>query len=240
MTAEPNNGPFFQANHVQLSRKDQVIEVSVFLFLIVPSMVFSFFVVRQGGMSFVLVALATILRDAALVCLIMFFIWRNGEPLSRIGWTCQEIWTEIALGVGLFIPLFFASILLESGLLAIGFSRPSTPLPSLEAVGGPVESLLGFVLVAIVAVSEETIFRGYLILRLSAVTANPAAAVLLSAAIFSIGHGYEGSAGVITVGFMGLVFALVYVWRKSLAAPIVMHFLQDFLGIVLLPLLKKM
>jgi membrane protease YdiL (CAAX protease family) len=101
------------------------------------------------------------------------------------------------------------------------------------------EFLLAFVLVVIVALAEETIFRGYLILRLKAITSSPAAAVLLSAAIFSLGHGYEGSAGVVTVGVMGLVFALVYIWRQSLIAPIVMHFLQDFIGIVLLPLLRK-
>jgi membrane protease YdiL (CAAX protease family) len=71
---------------------------------------------------------------------------------------------------------------------------------------------------------------------LKAVTASPAVAVVLSAAIFSLGHGYEGSAGVVTVGVMGLVFALVYLWRKSLVAPMVMHFLQDFIGIILLPL----
>jgi hypothetical protein len=46
-------------------------------------------------------------------------------------------------------------------------------------------------------------------------------------------------AGVVTVGAMGLVFALVYMWRKSLVAPIVMHFLQDFIGIVLLPLFGR-
>ncbi len=38
-------------------------------------------------------------------------------------------------------------------------------------------------------------------------------------------------------GVMGLAFALVYLWRRSLVAPMVMHFLQDFIGIVLLPLL---
>lgn len=85
---------------------------------------------------------------------------------------------------------------------------------------------------------EETIFRGYLILRFTAVTLRPAVAVLLSAALFSLGHGYEGSAGVVTVGVMGLALALIYLWRESLVAPIVMHFLQDFLGIVLLPLLR--
>ena len=99
------------------------------------------------------------------------------------------------------------------------------------------EFLLATVLVIVVALAEETVFRGYLILRFKNVMANTSAAVLLSAVIFSLGHGYEGSAGVITVGGMGLVFGLVYTWRQSLVAPMVMHFLQDFIGIVLLPLL---
>jgi membrane protease YdiL (CAAX protease family) len=55
--------------------------------------------------------------------------------------------------------------------------------------------------------------------------------------VFSLGHGYEGTAGVITVGVMGIVFAAVYLWRGSLVAPIAMHFLQDFMSIVLQPLL---
>lgn len=46
-------------------------------------------------------------------------------------------------------------------------------------------------------------------------------------------------AGMATVGFLGIVLALVYLWRKSLTAVIVMHFLQDFGGIVLMPLLKQ-
>ena len=41
----------------------------------------------------------------------------------------------------------------------------------------------------------------------------------------------------VTVGTMGLVFAVIYLWRQSLVAPMVMHFLQDFIGIVLAPLL---
>lgn len=45
----------------------------VFLFLIVPSMLLSFFAVRQGNLGFVLTAL------------IAFFLWHNREPVSRIG-----------------------------------------------------------------------------------------------------------------------------------------------------------
>jgi membrane protease YdiL (CAAX protease family) len=106
----------------------------------------------------------------------------------------------------------------------------------LTAKGIP-ELLLAGLLVLVVAVSEEIIFRGYLILRLRGVTGSTFGSVLLSALIFSLGHGYEGSAGVVTVGFMGLFFALVYLWRGSLVAPVVIHFLQDFTGIVLAPFL---
>jgi membrane protease YdiL (CAAX protease family) len=90
-------------------------------------------------------------------------------------------------------------------------------------------------LVTVVAISEETIFRGYLILRFQALAGGVGWAVLLSALIFSLGHGYEGSAGVVTVGVMGLVFALTYVWRKSLVMPMTIHFLQDIVTIVVLP-----
>jgi membrane protease YdiL (CAAX protease family) len=222
---------------LQHNRTEQLVELAVFLFLIVPSMVLSFFAVKQGSLGFALVAVATIFRDLALVSLILFFLWRNGEPVAQIGWTFEHGRNEFLLGVALFVPFTYCAGLLERSLLAAGFSVPSTPLPALTPVRDTTELALAVALVVIVAVAEETIFRGYLILRLQAITASPAAAVVLSAAVFSLGHGYEGSAGVVTVGVMGVVFALIYLWRRSVIAPVVMHFLQDFIGIVMLPLL---
>jgi uncharacterized protein len=222
----------------QPSRREQLVELSVFLLLIVPSMVLSFFVVKQGTLGFVLVAASTIVRDLSLVSLILFFAWRNGEPLERIGWRFEHARRDVGLGIGLFLPFFFGMGLLGNALQAAGFfAAPSTPLPAFLAARGMGEAFLGLALVAVVAVTEETIFRGYLILRLQSITGSRAAAVILSSLIFSLGHGYEGSAGVVTVGCMGLVLALIYLWRQSLVAPAVIHFLQDFLGIVLLPLL---
>jgi membrane protease YdiL (CAAX protease family) len=72
---------------------------------------------------------------------------------------------------------------------------------------------------------------------MNAITASQAAAVASSAVIFSLAHGCENSAGAVTVGVMGAVFALVYLWRKSLAAPMLMHFPRGFLRILLPPLL---
>ncbi len=224
-------------NSLQTDRKEQFLEISVFLFLIVPSMALSFFAMKQGSLSFSLSAVATILRDLSLVSLILFFLWRNREPVRLIGWNFRNFWKEFLWGVVLFFPFFSISALLENALHAAGFSIPSTPLPTFLSPQGPMEILLALFLVVVVAVAEETIFRGYLILRFRALLNTPAA-VLLSAAVFSLGHGYEGTAGLVTVGFLGLVFALVFQWRRSLVAPMVMHFLQDFTVIVLPPLLR--
>ncbi len=218
-------------------RRERLLEVTVFLFLITPSFIISSFIVREGNASFVLIALSTILRDLAFVSLIVFFVWRNGEHLELVGWSLRNVGRETVIGIWLFIPLFFGAGALDAGLRSVGFSAPAVPLPSLVAEKTVPEFVLAAVMVGVVALAEETIFRGYLILRLREITSSTAAAVLLSAVLFSLGHGYEGSAGVVTVGVMGLVFALVYLWRRSLVAPMVMHFLQDFIGIVLVPLL---
>jgi uncharacterized protein len=109
--------------------------------------------------------------------------------------------------------------------------QTATPTSFLKGQGSA-EALLAVLLVTVVAVAEETIFRGYLLLRLLPLLRSTAASVLLSSAIFAVGHGYEGSAGLVTIGLMGIALALVYLWRRSLVAPIVMHFLQDFLSIV--------
>jgi membrane protease YdiL (CAAX protease family) len=225
-------------NGAQPGLKEQTIEIAVFNFLIVPSMVFSFFAVKMGNISFVIVAVSTIMRDLALVSLILFFLWRNGESVYKIGWTFKNVRKEAGIGALLFIPMFFAASLLESFLHGAGLSEPSNPMPALISEKGPVEFVLAFLMVVVVAVAEETIFRGYLLLRFRAIMPGIFVPVILSAAIFSLGHGYEGTAGAVTVGFIGAVFALIYLWRKSLTAPVVMHFLQDFAGIVLIPLLK--
>lgn len=219
------------------SRRDALIEVSVFLFLIVPSMALSFVPGAQEQLPFSLVAYATIARDLGLVALIFFFLYRNGERPVALGWTGRHALREAAVGAGLFVPIFLGATALESFLRSAGFSGPLSPAPNLVPSPDVGDLLLAILLVAVVAVSEEIIFRGYLLLRFSHLVRGLGTAALLSAVIFSLGHGYEGAAGALTVGVTGFVSALIYLWRRSLVAPIVIHFLIDFLAIVALPVL---
>ncbi|HEX2922661.1 MAG TPA: type II CAAX endopeptidase family protein [Chloroflexota bacterium] len=224
-------------NRVEPTRKEQTLELLAFLFLIVPSIVIAFFAYGETGASFPLVATATIFRDLALVALIAFFLWRNGEGSWKIGWTTHDLRQNLLLGLVLTPFVIIGAGLLDSLLRSWGLSGPEPGATNFLIPRGPGQIALAFILVIVVAVSEETIFRGYLIARSEGITGSTPFAVLLSTVIFSVGHGYEGTSGLLTVGAMGLVFALLFVWRRSLVAPTVIHFTNDFLGIVLIPLL---
>ncbi len=218
----------------------RLLELLVFIFLILPSLLLSFappLPADSDSVGFTLGEIIIIFRDLALACLVLFFIWRNREPAASIGWSPRRPLREMVLGLILYPAMFVVAVWVHQVARAAGFSTGSTALPTFLMPRGAGQIVLAVVMVAVVAVTEETIFRGYLILRLTAITGSTGAAVLLSSFIFSLGHGYQGAAGVVTVGAMGLIFALVYVWRKSLLAPIVMHFMQDLIGVVLAPAL---
>jgi membrane protease YdiL (CAAX protease family) len=232
MDEEPEKRPC-----IPLSLKEQQLELVVFLFLIVPSLAYSFIATGSGpgtgSVTLPTTAIAIILRDLALVSLVLFFLWHNVEPVKKIGWTLVHGYRDAAIALILFPPLFYLMLRLDTYLAGVGFSNVwEAAAPVTAGIPDPV---LAIVLVIVVAIAEETIFRGYLMLRLKGISGSIAVAVVFSSVIFAIGHGYEGSAGVITVGIMGLIFALIYAWRKSLVAPIILHFLQDLTVIVLIP-----
>lgn len=218
------------------AKKIQAAELAVFLLLIFPSMLLSATVVKPENLTFSLVAGSTILSDIPLLCLILYFVWRNGETFPAIGLTLKNGWKEALIGVALYIPLVFLMTFVKQGIHAAGLSSLQK-VPSFLSPSGWDQIGLALLLLIVVAISEETIFRGYLIRRFTTVSGNPAIALVLSTVVFAAGHGYERSGGVAGVFILGFIFGLIYLWRKSLVAPMVMHFIQDFIGIILIPLL---
>lgn len=148
--------------------------------------------------------------------------------------TFRNAWKEIGIGVALFVPVMVGMTLILQSLKSGGLSVPEKA-PAYLVPSGTGQYVLAVILLIVVAVSEEVIFRGYLIRRFNALARNPGAALLLSSIIFAMGHGYQQSGGVVGVGILGLVFGAVYLWRGSLVAPMVMHFIQNFFGMILVP-----
>jgi membrane protease YdiL (CAAX protease family) len=207
------------------------IELLVFLWLVVPSTMLQWFLDDPESIDGTLRVAATILGSLGLLALVCYFHWRSGEPWKRLGFDMSGWPGEALIGVVFFVPFVIVTMVVAKLLRSMG-------LP-LEDVGGlipPLSGTLQIVLsglaLVIVAVSEEVIFRGYLLLRVAEWRkGRTTLAVLASSAIFALGHQYQGLAGMMTVFTMGVLFSGIYLWRKSLVAPIVIHFLQNALAV---------
>jgi membrane protease YdiL (CAAX protease family) len=199
--------------------------------LIVPPTILQWFLDDQESIDFSLRVAATITGNLALLALVLYLNWRSGEPWRRLGWSARNWIGEALVGILLFLP--FATIATGIGQLLVYLGLPGEDLALLvPSVTGTLQTVLAGLALVIVAVSEEAVFRGYLLLRITEWRHGGATfAVIASSTIFALGHEYQGLAGMITVGSMGLMFAGVYLWRKSLVAPIVIHFLQNALAV---------
>jgi membrane protease YdiL (CAAX protease family) len=58
--------------------------------------------------------------------------------------------------------------------------------------------------------------------------------IVLTSALFGSLHVYEGVRGAILIGLLGMMYAVVALWRGNLRAVMVAHVLQDFLTMALL------
>jgi len=187
--------------------------------------------------SFGFWAWAHLARGLSLIALLLFLLWRNGEPLGRIGWRFRG--RDLLLGILLFVLWW----LIQRKLPSVLFRAGLTGTPGSAFVSHP-EGLAAAVLCAAtlvaVVVWEESFFRGYLLLRLRGLGANAVVALLASALLFSSQHGYQGQVGLVLTGLLGILSGAVYLWRKNLTAPIVMHLLLNLAAFypVLWPLFR--
>lgn len=78
-----------------------------------------------------------------------------------------------------------------------------------------------------VAISEEAVFRGWLMTFLVTRLSRQEAAALGSSVVFSLAHLDKGLGDVLFTALLGYLLALLYIWRKTLTAAIVVHALHN-------------
>jgi len=96
------------------------------------------------------------------------------------------------------------------------------------------------VLMLLVGIQEELLFRGLLLPYMRRLTNSWTIAIMVSTLIFALAHLPYGVIAVIQIEFLALAFALVYVWTRSLIAVAMAHFMFDFVQIsIILPLIER-
>jgi len=76
--------------------------------------------------------------------------------------------------------------------------------------------------------SEELFFRSYLYTRFKQLQLGKGQILITVNLLFSLGHYYEGIEGCINAFILGLFFSFVFIWKKNLNIPAIVHALYNF------------
>ncbi len=87
--------------------------------------------------------------------------------------------------------------------------------------------------------SEELFFRSYLYTRMEQLQFNRTHIIITVNLIFALGHMYEGISGGITAFILGMLFSIIFIWKKNINIPAIVHGLYNFTVLLLSFILSK-
>jgi membrane protease YdiL (CAAX protease family) len=169
----------------------------------------------------------TIIVQWTLFAWLLLSMWRENTDLAGLGFRRIRA-IDFAWG----IAFLLAANLVLSGLVWI-LGQIGMPMSGEIALLVPQDTAgrIVWVLVSLTAgITEETMFRGYLMTRLRLVFKLPnwVLPTIISAVAFGACHAYQGLPGLIVISVYGAMFSLLFIRTGSLWPCIIAHFFQDF------------
>jgi uncharacterized protein len=176
---------------------------------------------------------------AALTALVAAVLWivlcLERRSLASIGLQPFR-WPTLAWGLALaaFFMVLFAPAaywLLEQLHLG-GFEEGLARSSALPRWSMAVAVLVG-------SIAEEVLYRGYAVNRLAEIIGRYSVAGTISVLVFGLAHvPMWGWGPALTTFVSGAILTLFFIWRRDLTANVIAHFVTDFAGIVIVPLLE--
>ncbi|MEM7493527.1 MAG: type II CAAX endopeptidase family protein [Pseudomonadota bacterium] len=177
------------------------------------------------------------------VLLATWFLRRDGETWRDLGLRWAERRGGVLKGAGMVVAIFALSIMMNA---FVQFALlPALGLPVERTLPDVSTLTLYLIMIGIIwttnAFGEEMVFRGFLMSRFSTLFGGTRFAWILAAfaqsVIFGLGHAYQGTAGIVVTGFVGLVFGLSYLLSKRNLWPVIIaHGLINTIGMTVLHL----
>ncbi|KDE59246.1 hypothetical protein EL22_23960 [Halostagnicola sp. A56] len=156
-------------------------------------------------------------------------------PLAALGLEISRSWlfAGLALGTGFGIALYVGNEIAAAVSTWVGFEHDE----DLRNMLGP-DSITGWIVLLafvlpIIAVFEELLFRAALIGVFEAgFDISPWLLAAVSSIAFGLGHGMQGSVGILVTGALGFVLAAAFVLTGNLLVVVVAHYLINALEFV--------
>ena len=147
------------------------------------------------------------------------------------------LWKEQNNAIGFFLLsvflLYLSSIgaaIVSAVTILLGEHENNAVTKKIIAIVTGHQAMIFFIALT-AGVTEELIFRGYLLTRLSQWFKNNVAAVIVSSLLFAALHYKYGSLRELIFTFLiGAIFSIYYIQYRNIKAIIVTHFLIDYIN----------
>jgi membrane protease YdiL (CAAX protease family) len=165
------------------------------------------------------------IADTLLLIALMVLLTRaHGESVKALWIGDRPVAREAIVGL-LLVPAVFLMVVVLLNVLRIAapwlHNVPTNPLEQLAATPG--QAAL-FALVAILAGGvREELQRAFLLRRFERHLGGVTTGIIVLSVAFGMGHVVQGWDAVITTGTLGAFWAVLYVRRRSVIAPMVSH-----------------
>ncbi len=182
----------------------------------------------------------SLIDTAMLVGLIVLFIRAGGDSQRRIFLGGRPFWPEVWKG----LPLTFVAFALAAiSMLTIRWLVPSlhdverNPLQDLTT--SPLDAALFAIVVVIAGGVREELQRAFLLDRFERWLGGRWVGVAVTSVAFGAGHRIQGIDAVVATGVLGAFWAVVYLRRRSVVAPMISHSGFNLLQLLQLLALKR-
>jgi membrane protease YdiL (CAAX protease family) len=186
-----------------------------------------------SGGSKILLYLPTFVFEWILFAYIAIGLRRRGIRMREITGRLSTGGMELLRDIGLAVLFWPTAIVILGGVgYALHISSKLQASVKFLLPQSPAEMAAWVLLSVTAGICEETIFRGYLQRQFIAWTGSAPVGVLLSAALFGVGHMYQGARQTVLIGVYGVLFGILAETRRSLRPGMIAHAWQDtFSGI---------
>lgn len=178
----------------------------------------------NGQLSLPFVLILSVVDTALLVALMVWLTRLHGASVKDLWLGNRPVRGEAVRGLTL-VPLVFVMVVALLGAMRMFapwlHNVSVNPLEQLAATPG--QAAL-FAVVAILAGGvREELQRAFLLVRFEQHLGGARVGIIVLSVAFGLGHVVQGWDAVITTGVLGAFWAVIYLRRRSVVAPVVSH-----------------
>jgi membrane protease YdiL (CAAX protease family) len=187
----------------------------------------------NGRLNITFVVTLSLADAALLILMIVLLLYAHDERPAAVLFGRRPVVGEAALGV----PLAAVALVLAGAvILSIRKFAPTLHTvpenPMQDLMRSPRDAWLFALVVFVAGGLREEIQRAFLLHRFEVWLGGPLVGAIVTSVGFGAGHVFQGVDASVTTGVLGLFWAVIYLRRRSAAAPIVSHAGFDLVQIV--------